>query len=146
MVTACFGPCHTISLITRKNTWPPENSLLSFNQQQFAKYLLEVNEPVTQLHLMKMGKPFVWGMHIELKAASSYFQIPLYFCEKSPKAECYGWHCFSPICSAEKLNYPKTGLTLQSYLGTLNLHTMQRCITIALCQLTQTELPRFLLN
>jgi len=31
MVTACFGPCHTISSVTRKNTWPPENSLPSLN-------------------------------------------------------------------------------------------------------------------
>ena len=57
----------------------------SLNQQQFAKYLLEVNKPGIELHL-KMGKPFVWGMHIELKAAASYFQIPLYFCQKSPKS------------------------------------------------------------
>jgi len=116
------------------------------NQQQFAKYLLEVNERGTQLHLKKMSKPFVWGTHIELKAAASYFQIPLCFCEESPKTECYEWHCFSPICSAEKLNYPQNRAYITKSLGHLNLHTIQGCITTALCQLTQTELPRFLLN
>jgi len=94
---------------------------MSFNQQQIAKYLLEVNEPDIQLHLKKMGKPFVWGTHIELKAAASYFQIPLYFCEKSPKTECYEWHCFSPICSAEKLNYPQNRAYVTKSLGHFEL-------------------------
>ena len=91
------------------------------NQQQFAKYLLEVNEPDIQLHLKKMGKPFVWGTHIELKAAASYFQIPLYFCEKSPKTECYEWRCFSPICSAEKLNYTQNRAYVTKSLGHFEL-------------------------
>jgi len=68
-----------------------------------------------------MGKPFVWGAHTELKAAASYFQIPLYFCEKSPKTECYEWHCFSPICSAEKLNYPQNRAYVTKSLGHFEL-------------------------
>ena len=55
-------------LATRK----PIIEFESLNQQQFAKYLLEVNEPDIELHLKKMGKPFVWGTHIELKVAASY--------------------------------------------------------------------------
>ena len=93
----------------------------SLNRQQFAKYLLEVNEPDIELHLKKMGKPFVWGTHIELKAAASYFQIPLYFCQKSPKTNCYEWHCFSPICSAEKLNYPQNRVYPTRSLGHFEL-------------------------
>ena len=45
------------------------NEFESLNQQQFTKYLLEFNKPGIELHL-KMGKLFVWGMHIELKAAA----------------------------------------------------------------------------
>ena len=36
------------------------------------------------------GTTIVWGTHIELKATASYFQIPLYFCQKSPRTKSWG--------------------------------------------------------
>ena len=92
------------------------------------------------------GKPFVWGTHIALKAAALYFHIPLYLCERSPKTECYEWHCFSPIYSAEKINYPQNRAYVTKSLGHFELAYYTGVHSTALCQLTQTELPRFLLN
>ena len=49
------------------------------NKDQFANYLTASDASNIDDHICSMVKPFVWGTQVELLAASSFFQVPLYY-------------------------------------------------------------------
>ena len=50
----------------------------SKNRSIFSSLLTSLNEPDINSHIRKMLAPGVWGTHVELVAAATYFQIPAY--------------------------------------------------------------------
>ena len=53
------------------------------NKDQFANYLTASDANNIDDHICSMVKSFVWGTQVELLAASSFFQVPLYYCQAS---------------------------------------------------------------
>ena len=51
-----------------------------------------------------MGKPFVWGTQVELLAASSFFQVPIYYCQASQGT--HTWNMLGPVSETQNLKYP----------------------------------------
>ena len=76
----------------------------SKNFATFASLLTEINEPDMSSHIKKMLRPGVWGTHLELFAASTYFQIPLYILKHSSDNQCK-WEILRPLGSIDKFNY-----------------------------------------
>ena len=77
----------------------------SLNRSIFSKYLLSLNEPDIEHHIKKMGRPNAWGTHVEVIAASTFFQIPVYFTSQRPTGE-YQWEVIHPI-PADKIMWPR---------------------------------------
>lgn len=62
------------------------------------------NEPTIDTHIKKMDRLFVWATQVEIYAASSFFQVPLYtLCYTSPTD--FHWEVTKPI-NKEKLRFP----------------------------------------
>ena len=74
------------------------------NKDQFAHYLTASDASNIDDHICSMLKPFVWGTQVELLAATSFFQVPLYYCQASQGT--YRWHMLGPVNEAQKLTYP----------------------------------------
>ena len=74
----------------------------------FQNYLLsQVNTDTITSHTELMLRPHVWGTHMEVIAAASLFQIPVYFTKESESVDGeYHWQVIHPLPS-EKLRYPK---------------------------------------
>ena len=51
----------------------------SNNRETFSKFLTEINSPNMDTHIRSLTLPGKWGTHIELYAAATYFQIPIFF-------------------------------------------------------------------
>ena len=51
-----------------------------------------------------MSKPFIWGTQVELFAATSLFQVPLYYCQMNENTRTYAWHKLGPAESLRYLN------------------------------------------
>ena len=77
----------------------------SLNRPNFSKYLLSLNEPDIGHHTKEMGRPNVWGTHVEVIAASTFFQIPVYCTSQRPTGE-YQWEVVHPI-PADKIVWPR---------------------------------------
>lgn len=57
-------------------------------------------------HIDRMACARVWGSHIELQAAASLFEMPVFLCTTSQSEhQEYKWMCYKPF-SPEKLTYP----------------------------------------
>ena len=50
-----------------------------------------------------MSNPFVWGTHLEIKAAATIFQMPIYFCIQSEQSGAFNWNVMMPTSSNIKL-------------------------------------------
>ena len=74
------------------------------NKDQFANYLTASDANNIDDHICSMVKSFVWGTQVELLAASSFFQVPLYYCQASQGT--YRWYMLGPVNEAQKLRYP----------------------------------------
>ena len=60
-------------------------------QTYFQDHLLAVNEPDIDQHIKKMGLPNVWGTHVEVVAAATFYQIPVYFTVNNDSTGEYQW-------------------------------------------------------
>ena len=81
----------------------------NLNKAVFANYLMsQVNTNTITSHIDRMMRPYMWGTHIEVIAAASLFQIPVYFTEESRAVQPgkYHWQVIRPLPS-EKLRYPE---------------------------------------
>ena len=79
------------------------------NMQKFGTYLTPSQSEETTIadHIVNMAKPCAWATQVELLAATSYFQVPVYSCHKSNDK--YTWNVFKPIRTSEDLNFPADG-------------------------------------
>ena len=78
--------------------------LESLNRPVFTNYLLTVNEPDIDQHIKKMALPNVWGTHVEIIAAATFYQIPVYFTTKENNE--HRWEVIKPI-PAERIRMPR---------------------------------------
>ena len=46
----------------------------------FSEYLMPINKLTIKEQVEHMLQPCVWGTHLELKAAATLFQLPIYCC------------------------------------------------------------------
>ena len=53
---------------------------------------------------VSIAKPFVWGTQVELFAASTFFQVPVFYCQASQGT--YTWHMLGPVNARQNLIYP----------------------------------------
>lgn len=77
----------------------------NLNSQLFEKRLTEINKPTFKEHINTMLCPNEWGTHVEIMAASTYFQIPVYFCTKNANGK-YAWNIVKPLCPHRQLKFP----------------------------------------
>ena len=75
----------------------------SKNRSVFSTLLTEINEPDIASHIKQMLRPGIWGTHVELFAAATYFQIPMYILKASSK-ECK-WEVFRPLGPHQNFQY-----------------------------------------
>ena len=62
------------------------------------------NEPTIDAHVKKMLTPGTWATQVEVYAASSFFQVPLYSLWYTTSTN-YHWEVAKPI-NKEKLRFP----------------------------------------
>ena len=48
-------------------------------------------------HVCKMKANGVWGTHVELAAAATYYRVPVFVCTPHPKTQHYYWVHFNPL-------------------------------------------------
>ena len=53
---------------------------INLNQKVFSEYLMPINKPTIKEQVEHMLRDHVWGTHLEVKAAATLFQIPIYCC------------------------------------------------------------------
>ena len=58
-------------------------------------------------HVSDMRVDGIWGTQVELAAAATYFQVPLFTYTPHPQTQHYNWVCFKPLPG--KLIYPDIG-------------------------------------
>ncbi len=74
METACFMPYHTNS---PKRDFEVRSLLVRFenlNASIFSPLLTTINAPDMNSHIKKLHQPGIWGTHVELLAAATYFR------------------------------------------------------------------------
>ena len=64
-----------------------------------------INAPTFEQHIQKMLSPSTWGTHIEVMAASTMFQIPIYYATKNNDGG-YKWQVIYPLEKSHSLRYP----------------------------------------
>ena len=75
----------------------------SKNRETFSQLLTEVNSPNMQTHIHSLSLPGRWGTHVELHAAATYFQIPIFFI-RTPSSD-YKWEVINPLGSPSSFRY-----------------------------------------
>lgn len=80
----------------------------NLNSPVFESRMTTLNEPTFKQHINKMLRPGVWATQIELHAAATYFQLPIYFCQNPPPPNrmTYCWQVIKPIDVTEAFRYP----------------------------------------
>lgn len=75
--------------------------LLNLNEEIFSHYLISgVNKPTISEQVHHMLQPRTWGTHLEIIAAATLFQIPVYFCSQDPASNELTWAVHRPVNSA----------------------------------------------
>ena len=98
METVCFGAFPTSYLARRLRV---EN----LNKEVFETKLTELNTATLAEHIHKLLRPCTWGTHVEIMAAATYFQAPVYFCYQNTRGT-YQWDVVRPLCPLENLKVP----------------------------------------
>ena len=78
--------------------------IISCNRAKFSKFLLPVNSPTIDEHIKIMSQPHIWGTHLEILAASTLLQIPVYTCRTNGLH--HPWEVSRPI-PAELVRFPR---------------------------------------
>ena len=85
METVCSTLCHINCLARKIETFKLvyyfrfENK----NTSIFSSLLTSINEPDMSSHIKKMLRPGIWDSHVELLAAATYFQVPIYILKEN---------------------------------------------------------------
>ena len=98
---------------SEENHFEVRDMLIRFqnlNQTSFQPFLTSVNSATIQEHISSMLLPNKWGTHIEILAAATIYQVPVYCCVHSPVPSDYvapHWVCVKPVRPKEKsFSYP----------------------------------------
>lgn len=75
----------------------------SKNRSKFSSLLTKINAVDIESHIKQMLHPAKWGTHVELFAAATYFQSPVYFL-KTPSTN-YKWEVFYPLGPADTFQF-----------------------------------------
>ena len=105
----CLFRCFSFFLFGREGQHLTVRSILmrveNLNKEVFEGKLTDLNEPSIREHVHKLLRPNTWGTHVEIMAAATYFQVPVYFCYKNTMG-IYKWDVVKPLCPLEKLRLP----------------------------------------
>ena len=94
-------------------TCPPSKEKAEFFEVEFVKSNRKMFEPLVitetfDKHIERMTCAQVWGSHIELQAAASLFEMPVFISTTglgSQSEQGYKWTCYNPF-PPEKLMFP----------------------------------------
>ena len=108
----CFFRCLSMQLFQSQDQHYAIRSVLSrfenLNRGTFEKTLMPaVNEPTFPGHIRKLITPCTWATHVEVMAAATYFQVPVYECCLDPSQTKYRWECIAPQRAPSHLRYPE---------------------------------------
>ena len=76
---------------------------VNFNQSTFQKHL--PSGQTIQDHIKKLSHPCSWGTDLEIIVATTYFQIPTYYCCIESKKKQWVWCCVNPLVPTQ-FRYP----------------------------------------
>ena len=80
----------------------------NLNRGTFQKMLMPaVNEPTFSGHIRKLITPCAWATHVEVIAAATYFQVPVYECCLDPSKTKYRWECIAPQSPPSHFRHPE---------------------------------------
>ena len=65
-----------------------------------------VNLPTFEKHIDHMLKPKSYGTHVELQAAATYYQVPIYIWTRNRQGEGYHWEVIKPLCACSEVCAP----------------------------------------
>ena len=103
METACSTLCHINCLAhqieTFKFVYYLSDSRIRISI--YSSLLTSINEPNMSSHIKKMLQPGIWGSNVELLAAVTYFQIPIYILKEN---HCV-WEVLKPLGSPQNFKY-----------------------------------------
>jgi len=106
----CLFRCFSYQLLGTEDEHIAVHSLLvrfeNLNQSSFQPYLTSINPPTMKQHINDMLRPNKWGTHIEILAAATYYQIPVYYCCLGGKEDDYHWECVNPLQQQQPFRYP----------------------------------------
>ena len=75
----------------------------NLNKELFANKLTDMNVPSIREQVHKLLRPKTWGTHVEIMAATTYFQVPFYFCcQNTMYNSIYKWDVVKPLCPPER--------------------------------------------
>lgn len=66
---------------------------------------MPINKPTIDEQVKHMLRPTVWGTHLEIKAAATLFQLPIYYCKRSTQTGSFDWNVVHPICP-DNISFP----------------------------------------
>ena len=75
----------------------------SKNSSFFSSLLTELNASDMHSHIAQMLRPGTWGTHVELLAASTYFQVPVYILKSSSTQQ--KWEVYHPLGPQDNFRY-----------------------------------------
>ena len=79
--------------------------LMNLNKSMFSAFLIPtVNSPTIDEQVEHRMLPSVWGTHVELIAAATLFQLPIYFCTHSA-TNTFSWNVAKPLAH-ENISFP----------------------------------------
>ena len=65
-----------------------------------------MNKPTFEEHIRYIGTPQTWGTHIEILAAATYYNFPVYFVNKKRgDNNTFKWNAIKPLCAID-VSYP----------------------------------------
>ncbi len=73
----------------------------NLNASIFSPLLTTINAPDMNSHIKKLHRPGIWGTHVELLAAATYFQISIYIVKGNQCA----WEVLHPLRPTSNLKY-----------------------------------------
>ena len=80
--------------------------MINQNKQNFRPFLIQ--ETSIETHIRKMYKSGTWGTHLEIIAAATLYQLPIYVASRCVQGQAYYWRKYSPI-SVDNLVNINTG-------------------------------------
>ena len=118
----CFFRSISHQLFTSEEKHYAVRSLLvrfeNLNKSVFRSYLMSNNEPTIDHHIKKMDRLYIWATQVEVFAASSFFQIPLYTLCYINTTE-FHWEVVQPI-NKDKLRFPVLVDSLEDFPQPVN--------------------------